>query len=151
MDPSVLGESVNLNLGGLSFSTSYLQAGAIVLLTFLLILSIAQIRRHFIDWSLKGAVFGIFIGFLLALIFEGFLIIGGRTALTEVLGWKNPPKPVANLLEAGRVKLVNVLGITDEVPASFASADPTAEEAIQILQSLDPIEMKKVKTLICAP
>lgn len=151
MNPSVLGESLNLKLGSLSFSPSYLQAGAIIFLTFLLILSLAQVRRHFINWSIKGATFGIFLGFLLALILEGFLIIGGRTALTEVLGWKNAPKPVANLLDVGRQKLVDVLGVTDEIPSSFASVNPTAEDAVGILQSLDPAEVKKVKALICAP
>src|SRR3989344_3611937 len=111
MDPAVLGESIDLNFGGISFSPSLLQAGAIVALVFLLLLSVAQLRRHFIDWSVKGALFGIFIGFFLALILEGFLIIGGRTALTELLGWKSPPKPIANVLDAGRAKLVDVLGI----------------------------------------
>ena len=151
MDPAVLGESIDLNFGGISFSPSLLQAGAIVALVFLLLLSVAQLRRHFIDWSVKGALFGIFIGFFLALILEGFLIIGGRTALTELLGWKSPPKPIANVLEVGRAKLISVLGVTDEIPSSEAIASPTSEDAIKILQTLDPNEMKKVKNLICTP
>lgn len=151
MDPAILGESINLKFGNFSFSPSYLQAGAVIVLSFLLILSLAQIRRHFIDWSIKGAIFGLFLGFLLALILEGFLVVGGRTALTEVLGWKNPPKPVANILDVGRAKLVNVLGVTEEVPSSQALTNPTADDAVEVLQTLDPTEMKKVKTLICAP
>lgn len=151
MNPAVLGDAIEFNLGGFSFSPSLLQAGAIVILVFLLVLSLAQFRRHMIGWSAKGAIFGIFIGFLLALIFEGFLVIGGRTALTEILGWKNPPKPLANVLDAGREKLVDVLGMKDEITASYASTNPTSEDAIEILQSLDPTEMKKVKSLICAP
>lgn len=151
MNPSVLGESIDLNFGGISFSPSLLQAGAIVALVFLLLLSVAQLRRHFIDWSVKGALFGIFIGFFLALILEGFLIIGGRTALTELLGWKTPPKPIANVLEAGRAKLISVLGVTDEIPSSEAVVNPTSDDAIEILQTLDPTEVVKVKNLICTP
>src|SRR3972149_7429302 len=139
----------NLNLGNLSFSPSYLQAGIVLVLIFLLVLTMAQVRRHFIDWSFKGALFGIFFGFLLALILEGFLIIGGKTALTEVLGWKDAPKPLQVAIDSGRSKLVQVLGITDSIPQSFAASDPTSDDAITVLQSLDPTEMEKVKSLIC--
>ena len=103
------------------------------------------------DWSFKGAVFGIFFGFLLALILEGFLVIGGKTALTEVLGWKSAPKPIQLAVDAGRSKLVNVLGVKDEIPKSFASENPTVDDAVKTLQSLDPGEMKQVKSLICTP
>lgn len=145
--------STNLNFKFLNInpsSTSW-KAFAIIALIFLLVLTFAQLRRRLLDWSLKGAVFGIFFGFLLALILEGFLVIGGRTALTEVLGWRNAPKPVQVAIDAGRNKLVDVLGVTDEIPQTFASSDPTVEEATNILQSLDPTEIKKVKSLICAP
>lgn len=128
-----------------------LLAASIIFLLFLLVVTLAQMRRHFIDWSIKGAVFGIFFGFLLALILEGFLILGGRTAFTEILGWKDAPRPLLTILDAGRAKAINVLGITDEIPNSFARTNPTAEEAIEIFQSLDPSETKKAKSLICKP
>ncbi|KKR86752.1 MAG: hypothetical protein UU32_C0011G0007 [Candidatus Woesebacteria bacterium GW2011_GWB1_41_10] len=134
-----------------NFLASQWKAIAIVVLLFLLVLTLAQVRRHFIDWSIKGALFGIFIGFLLALFLEGFLIIGGKTALTEFLGWKNAPKPILIAIEAGRNKLVDVLGMMDQIPQSVASSDSTTESAIEILQSLDPSEIKKVKSLICNP
>ena len=66
------------------------------------------------NWSFKGSIFGLFLGFLLALILEGFLLLGGKTALTSLLGWKNPPKAVSGVLENGREKLINVLGINSE-------------------------------------
>lgn len=143
--------NLDFKVGNLTFSPNIYQAGAFVVLLFILILLIAQMRRHFINWSVKGAIFGIFFGFLLALILEGFLVIGGRTALTQVLGWKDPPAPLANLVDAGRNKLVDVLGVTDQVPTSTAAENPTVDEAIQIFQSLDPSESKKAKSLICEP
>src|SRR3990170_441590 len=103
-----LQKSFKLNLGSFSLPVSYFQAAAVIFLLFLLVLMLAQVRRHYVNWSLKGAVFGVFFGFLLALILEGFLIIGGRTAVTEVLGWKNAPKPITHALDAGRAKLVKV-------------------------------------------
>lgn len=87
----------------------YLQVGAIIVLLFLLILTLASVRKHFVRWSFKGGLMGLFFGFLLALIFEGFLLIGGRTAVTEILGWKNAPKPLVNVLDAGRAKIKSLI------------------------------------------
>ena len=109
----------------------------------------AKFRRHYVDWSLKGAVFGIFFGFLLALILEGFLIISGRTAITSVLGWKNPPKVVANALDTGRNKLIQVLGTSTTIPSSFAKESSSVKEAVDTIQSLNPADVKTVKSIIC--
>jgi len=145
-----LTKTFNLNIGKLTISPSYFSAVAIVFLLFLLILVLAQVRRHFLDWSIKGGIFGIFFGFLLALIFEGFLLIGGKTALTEVLGWRNPPKMIANVLDLGRNKLVKVLGISSEIPESIAKNYST-QEVIGAYQSLSPKDASKVKAVICKP
>lgn len=141
----------NLSIGKLSLSVTHIQAAAVVFLIFLLVLVMAQFRRHFVDWSLKGAVFGVFFGFLLALILEGFLIIGGRTALTSVLGWKNAPAPISIALDAGRNKLIQVLGVKDQVPSSLAKENVTVSGAVELLQSLSPADIKKVKTIFCQP
>ena len=103
-----------------------------------------------LGWSIKGGVFGIFFGFVLALIFEGFLLIGGKTAITEFLGWKNPPKPLANVLDAGRAKLVKVLGTSAEIPESVAK-NYSSQEVVEGFQSLTPQDASKVRGLICEP
>lgn len=144
-------KTLTFKIGSLEIATPYWQVGAILVLLFLLVVVMAQYRHHTVHWSLKGATTGIFFGFLLALILEGFLIIGGRTALTELLGWKSAPKPISTALDKGRSQLVEVLGITSEIPTSNASEDYTPDEAVKILQSLDPTEIKKVKSLICNP
>lgn len=149
LPPGFLSKSFDLNLGKMSLPVTYLEAGAIVFLIFLLILMMAQFRRHYVDWSLKGGVAGIFFGFLLALILEGFLLIGGKTAITEVLGWKNAPKPIQVALDAGRGKLIQVLGIQDQIPSSYARENVTVQSAVETLQSLNPSDMKKVKALLC--
>ena len=142
---------INLNLGSLSFSPSYIQAGVILLLIFLLVVMLAQVRRHFIEWSFKGAIFGIFVGFLLALILEGFLIVGGKTAITEIVGWKDAPQPILSFLDAGREKLVSVLGVTTEIPSSNAKIKTAPEEVLSSFQALSPNDSKKVKKIICVP
>lgn len=146
-----LSKNFNTGLTNINFSASTWRAVAIVVLVFLLVLTMAQVRRHYVNWSFKGALFGIFFGFLLALFLEGFLIVGGKTALTEVLGWQNAPKPLQVAIDSGRDKLVQVLGVTDAIPQSFAAKNPTPDDAVSLLQSLDPSEIKKVKSLICEP
>lgn len=144
----------NFNFGSYSFSPSYLQAGAIVVLLFLLLISLASLRRHMLDWSIKGALFGFFFGFLMALILEGFLIVGGKTALTEVLGWKNAPKPIVNAIDIGRSKLADVLGITNQIPqsnAKEAAIKTSFGSFVEKFQTLTPTDAKKVKALICTP
>lgn len=145
------GGNFNFKLGKLEFAPSYFTAVAVVVLLFILIITLAQVRRHFLDWSVKGALFGLFFGFILALILEGFLIIGGRTAITEVLGWENAPKPILALLDLGRGKLVNVLGVSDEVPSTFAQNKVGKEKIIEYFKNLSSSEAKEVKDAICEP
>ncbi len=146
-----LSDNLNLKVLHINFSPNVIKFGAIVLLLFILVLTLAKVRRHFMDWSFKGALFGLFFGFLLALILEGFLIIGGRTAVTEILGWKDAPKPIQVALDSGKTELIRVLGIKDEIPTSAAKENTTVQGAIETLQSLNPNDIKKVKTLICQP
>lgn len=150
MPSAILSKSFNFNIGSLNLSPTYISAGAIVFLLFLLVLTLAQVRRHLLNWSVKGGIFGILLGFLLALIFEGFLLVGGKTAITEVLGWKNAPKPIANVLDAGRAKLVKVLGVNSEIPKSSAKYY-SREEVIEGFQSLSPSEARSARDLICKP
>jgi len=147
--PKIPSGHFNLNLGKFNLPVQYWQAIAIVVLLFFLVVLMAKFRRHYVDWSLKGAVFGIFFGFLLALILEGFLIISGRTAITSVLGWKNPPKVVANALDTGRNKLIQVLGTSTTIPSSFAKESSSVKEAVDTIQSLNPADVKTVKSIIC--
>lgn len=136
-------------IGNLNISTPYFQAVAILFLIFLFILLMAYVRRHYLNWSLKGFWFGIFIGFLLALILEGFLIISGRTVLIQLMGWKNPPQVLQNFLEAGKGELINVLGSSTQNCKIETEAKP--QEVINAFQSLDPSQAKKVQQKICNP
>ncbi len=146
-----LSGTFDLNLGKFSLPIAYWQAGSIVFLIFLLIVTLAQFRRHYVDWSLKGTVVGIFLGFLLALFLEGFLVIGGRTAVTELLGWKNPPLPIARALDAGKSKLVQILGTQTEVPSTYAKENTTVQNALEVVQSLNPQDLKSVRSVLCSP
>lgn len=144
-------ENFNIDFLHIDFSSGSWKAIAIVVLLFALVFAMANFRRHMIDWSLKGAVFGVFFGFLFALILEGFLIVGGKTALTEVLGWKNAPKPLQLAIDSGRNQLLDVLGVSTQIPSSVAKENIETDDVVDVLQSLNPTQMNQVKALICKP
>src|SRR3990167_7079955 len=132
--------SLSYKVGNFTINPSYFQAGAIILLLFLLLFSIARLRRLEINWSLKGGVSLVAIGFLLAIVVEGFLLIGGKSILIEVFAWRNPPKPIAKILEAGRKELITVLGAKDE---------NSSEEVIKDYNNLPDSEKSGVRSSVC--
>lgn len=103
-------KTFTFKIGSLSISPNYIEAALIVLLIFMLVFAMARMHRLFIDWSFKGAAMGVLVGFFLALVIEGFFIIGGSSVLTKTLGWKNPPKFLQVGLDAGRAQFIKVLG-----------------------------------------
>jgi len=134
--------------GGLIFQLSYFQAIAMAVLIFLLILMMGQLRHRLAHWKMGGILPGIAFGFAIALILEAIFIVGGRTIVTELLGWQNAPKPIVNVLDAGRNRLVNVMGVTDEVPTSTAQMSPLDKILID-WQHLTPGEQTDFKSQIC--
>lgn len=107
---SELGNKLTFQVGNIRFETW--QVLAIVVLLFLLVFMMASVRRHFLEYSIRGAGFGVILGFVLAIVVEGILLVGGRTVLIQTFGWKNPPKPIEKALEAGRERFSAVLGVS---------------------------------------
>ena len=132
------------NVKGLEIEARYWQAIVIIFLIFLLLFTLARMRYLYVHWNLgRSSLSFLFYGFLLALILEGFLLIGGKTIITETLGWKNAPKPLSTALDAGRSKLINVLGAED------VSASP--EEILTDYGNLTSKDAQEVRAVICKP
>ncbi len=137
-------------LGRFDFSPSYTQAILVVLLFFLLLLSLARVRRTFVHWSLGRHSIAIFVwGFIVALIVEGFFILAGRTMFTEVLGLRNIPKPISSFIELGRSRAYQVLGESMEVKESSAVVNQDTNLLIKSFFLLDESKQKEVKDKIC--
>lgn len=98
-------KTFSFKIGNLTISPNYLTAFFILLLLFMLVFTMARMHHMFIKWSFKGSVVGVLIGFILALIVEGFFIVGGSTILTATFGWKTAPKPIAKMLDESKTKL----------------------------------------------
>ena len=104
--------------------------------------TLARMRYLYVHWSMGRSAWAmLFWGFMLAIIIEGLLIFSGRTLFTEVLGWKGAPKPISTLLTISRNKLVDVLGVTEEIP--------TYQSVVGDYESLSTKEMEDVKKIIC--
>jgi hypothetical protein len=129
--------------------SQYFRVGIISLLVFALVLLFARLRRIRVKWSFAAAPTFLFLGFLLVLILEGFLLVSGRTALTVVLGWKNAPEPLKQVLDSGRAKLAELLMVQQEVPTSFAEEEASAEAVIRSFDSLSEGEAEKVLETLC--
>lgn len=137
------------NIGKLEVAPTYWQAAAIVFLIFLLILSLARLRHMYVGWSMKSFLPNLFLGFSLALIVEGFLLISGRTLLTSLIGWENAPKPISTALDEGRSKLVEVLEV-EEGPAVLSEADEvTIQSVINDIQSLNEADKEILLNVMC--
>ena len=142
----------DLHIGKLSFSPNFLQAALVVFLVFLLIFSLARLRHMYVHWSFKGATAYLTMGFLLAIVLEGFMLLSGRTLFTEIVGWENAPKPLAAFITAGRERLVNVLGTQTEVPLLTASEDISkVDEIVSEFQLLSPSDAQRARFQICKP
>src|SRR3989344_8093976 len=151
MDPlKFLNKSFGVyNIRGIYVEPTYWMAGAIVLLIFLLLFTVARIRWLYVHWNLgKSSMSMLFWGFLLAFIVEGFLILGGRTLFTEILGWKSAPKPLSTLLDISRTKMVDVMGVTDEMPSSSAKEQPTYQSVVGEYERLSGDDKETVKNFI---
>lgn len=114
MSTDTLTQGFELNIGGVTLYPQVWQAILIVILLFFLVLVVAQMRHHLMEYSFRGAWFGILLGFVLAVVLEGFLLLSGHTFVTSVLGWKNPPKPLQSMLDGGNKKLRETLGVSTE-------------------------------------
>lgn len=92
------GPKLDLHLGSLKINPSVSFVVIFILLLFFLVLTLAQVRRHFMDWSFKGSFYGFFLGFALAIIIEAFFVLGQRDMLTSFLSLNNLPKPFSTLV-----------------------------------------------------
>lgn len=137
-------------LGAFEVSPSHYQVGIILFLVFLLLLSLARVRRMFIHWSFGRQSIAIFAwGFIVALIVEGFFILAGRTMFTELLGLRNLPKPISSFIDLGRSRVYQVLGESVEIKESSAVSDPDAQSLIKSFFLLDEQGKKEVKNQVC--
>lgn len=136
--------------GKYEFAPSYLQAALIVFLIFLLILTFARLRYLYVNWSLgKSSIAMVIWGFILAVIVEGFLMIGGNTLFTEILGWEKAPKPISTILNISRNKLVKVMGASTQNLDLNEKPDPKVLK--RYIDEMSSEDRQKLLENVCKP
>jgi hypothetical protein len=139
-------------IGNLYVDATYWQAGAIVILLFLLVFTFARLRYLYVHWSMgKHAFAMLFWGIVLTIIIEGFFMLSGRTIFTEILGMKKVPKPFSTVLDIGKQRLVNVLGEENTVPDSSASNTLNSDQMYSLYTKMTATESQKLQKIICQP
>jgi len=127
----------------LYFSPNYITFGLTILMIFLLILTFARLRHVYVHWSLKGSGSMIALGFILAILLEGLLLIGGKTFLTAIFGVENAPKPISTALDTGRQEFEEVLGVCD------IDGDYKVSDLVAIYDRMPQDDQERVKENIC--
>ncbi len=136
-------DSIKSQTGNIHFAPGVTQAGIIIFLAFLLLIVMARMTRSYLSWYTSGWWIWTGLGFLLAVVIEGFFVISGSTIFTSILGWESAPKPVQSVIDTSRSKLIDVLGAED--------TKPTSETIISGFYELDQESASKVRTSLCTP
>lgn len=102
-----------------------------------------------LEWSIKGAWFGVLFGIIITLVVQAVLLIGGRTTLVELIGNEKTPKVVRELLFDTSAQLSGVLG--KDIPVLSASDTSDTQTIFTEFNKLSSEEQSEVKEVICLP
>lgn len=133
-------ESVKSQVQNIHVAPSWAQAGIIVFLIFLLLVVMARMTRSYLSWYTSGWWVWTGLGFVLAIIIEGFFILSGGTIFTSVLGWKTAPAPVQSVIDTSRERLKN----------SFGEETPSDKFVIESFSTLSEDQKNNVKAALCS-
>lgn len=86
-------------------------------------------------------------GFILAIILEGFLIMSGKTIFVQIIGLENMPKPISTFLDESRQELVEVLG--EDQSCEIESLDSTINATLDAYSQLPDDQKTTIQKVIC--
>jgi len=143
----LLSRSFDLPIGSINLKPAYWQAMAVLFLVFLLIFTFARLRHLYVKWSFKGFLPAVLMGFILAIILEGFLIMSGKTIFVQIIGLENMPKPISTFLDESRQELVEVLG--EDQSCEIESLDSTINATLDAYSQLPDDQKTTIQKVIC--
>lgn len=128
------------------------QIGIIALGIFFFLLLFGLARHHMLEWSLKGAYFGIFLGIILTLVIEAFLLVGGRTLIVAAVKNEKTPQVVRIFLQKNMMELAESLaGEPKTLGAAGEQKTLSPNEVVNNFSLLSPNDQSRVQQRICAP
>lgn len=114
---------------------------------FLFLLLLGWARHHMLEWTFKGANFGVFFGIVLTLAIEALIIIGGKTTLAEVVKSDKVPPVVRQTISQNLQELA--VSLTGEPKTLGAKNKVSAVDVVGSYKELSESEQSRVEDLIC--
>lgn len=133
-----------------SLQASTLQMIIVGVSVFLLILLLGFARHHMLEWSLKGAWFGIFFGMLIATVLLAGLFVGGRVLIVQVLQLQSIPPEVRFSVQKYLVEFSQALDV-DTQTLGISAHNPTRQTIVYDYKQLSSTEQQDVRRVLCAP
>lgn len=129
-------------------NSPYLKLIIILFFTFLFVVLLAYIRKHIFQISMRGAVFGFFLGMVLVLIFDLIIIsaLADKTKIQKLFSQEKRQGAFGEIMVSGLTNLNKILGVSTIVSPRKPK---TAQEVISDILLLPDEEAQKVKNLIC--
>jgi len=126
----------------------YLKLGMALALFFFLLLILALLRRRVFHISMKGAVFGFFLGVFLMLFINFIIILGlsDKSKVQEFAVGEKRREAFGEIFASGVSNLGQVLG-TSTVTLSRKSK--TAEQVMIDILALPKEEVEEIRNLFC--
>lgn len=129
-------------------NSPYLKLVVILFGVFIFILLLAFVREHIFKISMRGAVFGFFLGVLLVLLFDLIIVaaLADKSKIQTLFSGERREQALGEVVVSGVTNLSRVLGVSTIITPRKPK---TAQEVIGNFLSLPNEEAKKVKDLLC--
>lgn len=116
---------------------------------FVFLLLLGWARHHMLEWSIKGARFGVIFGILLTLIIEGFLLFGGRNLIVGAIQNEKTPEGVRVFLSQAFGEIA--VALRSDPKTLGASGKTSAVSVVGSFGELSESEQKRAQDSICKP
>lgn len=116
---------------------------------FIFLLLLGWARHHMLEWSIKGARFGVIFGILLTLIVEGLLLFGGRNLIVGALQNEKTPPVVRTLFSQAFGEIA--VALKSDPKTLGASEKTSAVSVVGDFNELSKSEQERARDLICKP
>lgn len=139
---------IQLGLASSAVPSGTQQLAAIIIGVFLILLVLALARHHMLTWSMKGAKFGVFLGIILTLALEGFLLVAGKTTFAEIVKSNNVPPAVSTFLSENMSDLAGQIG---GEPGALGASTGVRETStiISDFKNLGAVDKERVQEAVC--
>lgn len=129
-------------------NSPYLRLILVLLVAFIFVLLFAYVREHVFKISMKGAIFGFFLGVIFVLLFDLIVLvtISDRGKLQSLFSGEKRQEALGELIVSGVSNLNQTLGVATIVSPRKPK---TAQEVIGYILSLPDEEAQKIKDLLC--